>query len=809
MKENNSIDKKVTELMAKMSLEEKVNQISCRLFIGGMGSAEEKEINCGSGEIGFLGSCTDIVEMAHKIKDIQEYIISHSPNKIPALFHSEGLNGVVMSGTTQYPSAISLGATFDTDGVRKMADEIREQMYMLGIRHVLSPLFDVARDFRWGRINETYGGDPTLVAALGCAYVEGIQGDDLTKGIAATAKHFLGYSYTEGGLNMGKVLADERELREVFAMPFEAVINQSGVKSVMNAYSEINGLPVCTSKSILTDLLRDDLGFDGVVVSDYSSIIKVMMRFKLADNIQDAAVRCLKAGLDVELPAPVGYVDEMLDAVEKGKIDESVIDRAVARILKLKFELGLFENPYPQIDKVKNELKNTNNKETVVELTDKAITLTKNDGILPIKDKNKKIAVIGPSGNSVRHFFGSYTNVANKEMLLGQVMVMEGVSDADSIKEKFSEITGIEIENPEGIDQKATTALSSKFEDNATMNKWLKKEYEGYKTTYEALCDRLENVTFTEGCHTSKCDIENISEAVEAARNADIVILTLGGKNGWGLHCTTGEGVDRTQFGLSGRQEELMKAVYAVNPNVVLVHTDITPIVSQFAYENIPAIIEGFLSGGYCGDAIARVITGELNPGGRLPVDVPRCCGASPVFHYQHNGSGVGLLVKEAVNPQGYVDCYAKPIRPFGYGLSYTKFEYSDFSFEASNEKCPQIKIALTVTNIGTEKGDDVVMLFGRDLCAQMVRPVQEMIGFKRISLNPNEKCRVEFMFNIDKLSFVSEENNWIVEEGDFEFFLGTNSEDKYYIHKFNQACTVAINPNKRCFFADVNVNKI
>ena len=212
----------------------------------------------------------------------------------------------------------------------------------------------------------------------------------------------------------------------------------------------------------------------------------------------------------------------------------------------------------------------------------------------------------------------------------------------------------------QGIDEKATTALSSKFEDNATINKWLKKEYEGYKTTYEALCERFENVTFTEGCHTSKCDIENISEAVEAAKNADIVILTLGGKNGWGLHCTTGEGVDRTQFGLSGRQEELMKAVYAVNPNVVLVHTDITPIVSQFAYENIPAIMEGFLSGGYCGDAIARVITGELNPGGRLPVDVPRCCGASPVFHYQHNGSGIGLLVKEAVNPQGYVDCYAK-----------------------------------------------------------------------------------------------------------------------------------------------------
>lgn len=809
MKDTYTIDKRVAELMAKMSLEEKVNQISCRLFAGGMGTAEEKKINCGTGEIGFLGSCPDIVEMARKIKDIQEYVISHSPNKIPALFHCEGLNGVVMSGTTQYPSAIALGATFDTDGVRKMADEIREQMYMLGLRHVLSPLFDIARDFRWGRINETYGGDPTLVAALGCAYVEGIQGDDLTKGIAATAKHFLGYSYTEGGLNMGKVLADERELREVFAMPFEAVINKSGIKTVMNAYSEINGLPVCTSKRILCDLLRDDLGFDGVVVSDYSSIIKVMMRFKLADNIGDAAVRCLKAGLDVELPAPVGYVDEMIDAVNKGKIDESVIDRAVARILKLKFELGLFENPYPQLDKVTSLLKNTNNKDTVVELTDKAITLTKNDGILPIRDKNKKIAVIGPSGNSVRHFFGTYTNVANKEMLLGQVMTMEGVADADAKKERFSEITGIEIENTEGIEEKASTALSSKFEDNAAMNKWLKREYEGYKTTYEALCDKFEHVTFTEGCHTSKCEKENISEALEAAKNADIVILTLGGKNGWGLHCTTGEGVDRTRFGLSGMQEELMEAVYAVNPNIVLVHTDITPIVSRFAYENIPAIIEGFLSGGYCGDAVARVITGELNPSGRLPIDVPRCCGASPIFHYQHNGSGLGLLVKEAVNPEGYVDCYAKPIRPFGYGLSYTEFDYSDFSFEASNESSPKIKIALTVTNLGDEKCDDVVMLFGRDLYAQMVRPVQEMIGFKRISLSPGEKCRVEFVFSIDKLAFLDEDNNWIVEEGDFEFYLAKNSEEKYYIHEFHQTSTVEINPNKRCFFADVNVSKM
>ena len=810
-RQDKEIDKKVAALLQDMSLEEKVNQMSCRLFIGGMGTAAEKRINCGTGEIGILGSGQSLEDMASLIYETQSYVMEHSPHHIPALFHCEGVQGVVLNETTQYPSALAQGAGFDPQTVQQMADEIRQDMLALGLRHVLSPLFDVARDFRWGRINETYGGDPTLVAEMGCAYTRGIQGESLTHGIAATAKHFLGYAYTEGGLNMSKVLADEYELRETFAMPFEAAIHQAGISTVMNAYSEINGRPVAANRAILTDLLRKELGFDGVVVSDYSSIIKLITRFRLASTPQEAGLMSLLAGMDVELPQPYGFVDALMAAVRENKISMDVIDRAAGRMLHLKFRLGLFDNPFPDMDKVRKGLRSSANEKTSLKMARNAMTLTKNECLLPLTDPQLRIAVIGPSGNSVRHMYGSYSNVANKEMLLGQVIAMEGVSDTTKVDERFKALTGIRINNAAALsqDKNATTALSLRFEDNDAVNHWLEDNYPGVQSIYTALQARFPHITFVEGCHTHKMDHDAIEEAARAAQNADVVVLCLGGKNGWGLHCTSGEGVDRADTGLPGLQETLMRKVYEANPNIVLVHNDCAPLINSFAYSKIPSILETWLPGGYGGQAIAETLTGENNPGGRLPFDVPEDSGIGPIFHYQHNGNGMGQLLPDVINPQGYMDKSAFPVRPFGYGLSYTKFEYSDITFSSNAQPVAKVQICVTVTNTGAQSGDDVVFLFGRDVQASMVRPRQELIGFQRVSLKAGEQKRITFTFSLDRMAMMNEEKAWVVEKGVFDFFLATNAENSFYNVSYEQLENVEINPNQRCLFAQADVTAI
>ena len=336
-------------LLKELSLEEKVRQLGCTMLVSEDTDLTAKDLSGGIGEIALLDICEEPEALAARLRDVQQYVMEHSPHRIPALFHCEALGGPVVPHTVLYPNSIGLGATFDTALVRDMANTIRTQMRAMGILHALSPVLDVAKDLRWGRVNETYGGDPTLSAAMSCAFVQGLQGDDLSTGVAATAKHFLGYSQTVGGLNLTRTQADARELREVFAKPFEAAIRKAGIRTVMNSYSEWEGRPVCASRKLLTDLLRSELSFDGLVVSDYRSVQRLLDDIlATADDITDAALQCLTAGLDMELPDRLGYADGMTHAFAEGKVDISYLDRAVLRVLTLKFELGpFFDEPYP------------------------------------------------------------------------------------------------------------------------------------------------------------------------------------------------------------------------------------------------------------------------------------------------------------------------------------------------------------------------------------------------------------------------------------------------------------------------------
>ena len=501
-------------LLKELSLEEKVRQLGCTMLVSEDTDLTAKDLSGGIGEIALLDICEEPEALAARLRDVQQYVMEHSPHRIPALFHCEALGGPVVPHTVLYPNSIGLGATFDTALVRDMANTIRTQMRAMGILHALSPVLDVAKDLRWGRVNETYGGDPTLSAAMSCAFVQGLQGDDLSTGVAATAKHFLGYSQTVGGLNLTRTQADARELREVFAKPFEAAIRKAGIRTVMNSYSEWEGRPVCASRKLLTDLLRSELSFDGLVVSDYRSVQRLLDDIlATADDITDAALQCLTAGLDMELPDRLGYADGMTHAFAEGKVDISYLDRAVLRVLTLKFELGLFDEPYPQWQQY-HAAAFAPTAAAEQRATRESIVLTKNEGnTLPLTDRSIKLAVIGPGASSLRLLYGGYTQPSMLEMF-------QVVQDSSAMA---------------GVGDKPTAKPVRKY-DLAATDREIHKSRPEAKTIFEALQELYPNCTYTQGCDYLDPTQTDFAAALAAAESADAVILCLSGKNGWGRH---------------------------------------------------------------------------------------------------------------------------------------------------------------------------------------------------------------------------------------------------------------------------------
>lgn len=597
-------------LLKELSLEEKVRQLGCTMLVSEDTDLTAKDLSGGIGEIALLDICEEPEALAARLRDVQQYVMEHSPHRIPALFHCEALGGPVVPHTVLYPNSIGLGATFDTALVRDMANTIRTQMRAMGILHALSPVLDVAKDLRWGRVNETYGGDPTLSAAMSYAFVQGLQGDDLSTGVAATAKHFLGYSQTVGGLNLTRTQADARELREVFAKPFEAAIRKAGIRTVMNSYSEWEGRPVCASRKLLTDLLRSELSFDGLVVSDYRSVQRLLDDIlATADDITDAALQCLTAGLDMELPDRLGYADGMTHAFAEGKVDISYLDRAVLRVLTLKFELGLFDEPYPQWQQY-HAAAFAPTAAAEQRATRESIVLTKNEGnTLPLTDRSIKLAVIGPGASSLRLLYGGYTQPSMLEMF-------QVVQDSSAMA---------------GVGDKSTAKPVRKY-DLAATDREIHKSRPEAKTIFEALQELYPNCTYTQGCDYLDPTQTDFAAALAAAESADAVILCLSGKNGWGRHCDTGEGNDAASLDLPGAQEELARVVLAANPRTIVTHTDGSPLTSPHIYANAAAILEAFTPGTWGGTELAALIAGIHSPAGCLPLPLPRTAGHEPMF---------------------------------------------------------------------------------------------------------------------------------------------------------------------------------
>lgn len=799
MDPSRNISERVEDLISRMTLEEKVAQLGCMCI--SQDDVPDMDVNLknGIGEISDNISQDQIVKNLRTAMRVQRYLVEETRLGIPAIFHSEALQGATQAQATVFPAAIGLAASWEPSIVESMGEVIRKQCMAMGVRQILSPVMDVCRDARWGRISETYGESPALCAAMSTAFTRGVQSENVKDGVVCTGKHFLGYGFSEGGCNMHECHIPPRTLREVYAKPFQAAITEAGLESIMNDYATIDGEPIVGSKYYLTTLLRDEMKFDGIVVSDYMSLERLINPLNRAETMGEAACITLEAGLDVECPNFVGYSDPLVRAVnENPDRYMPLVDRGVRRVLTTKFRLGLFEKPYSDESEIAASFGIPEYEARSASAAEKVITLVKNEGrALPLSKELKKVAVIGPLADDIRCLFASYTLPAQMELHASRKPYREGtmMAKGDLITEEITPHSENIIVG----------------EDPCT-NEHMKEMYPMSESLLTALARLYPDTefVFAKGCEDVQGnDVSGFSEAEAAAKNADAVILAVGGRCGWGKKNTVGEALDSCKLELTGVQPELVKAVYAANHNTVVVHINGRPLSDNFADEKIPAILETWCPGPYGAESIAKTLFGDLNPGGKLPITTPRYVGQVPVYAEHRQGSGYDPKRGLVLNHIGYFDGTNRPLRYLGQGLSYTEFEYSDLQLESKTiDGNGELKFRVTVKNIGDRAGDEVIQAYTRDLAASFSRPVKELVGFKRISLEAGESKTVCFSMPLSQIAFLDEEMKWKVEAGKVRLMIGASSEDIRLTDEFIITSDAFINGATRGFYAKAAVLK-
>jgi len=789
---NQPVEDRVEDLLHRMTLEEKVAQLCCvmpHMLIGAEipdPKLMQKYMGNGLGRMTqfatmFVNDPREIAVFANKI---QRFVLENTRLGIPVLLQNEALNGFTAVQAMNFPTPIGLASTWEPALVRRAAEVIRQEMRSVGVHQALAPVVDLAQDPRWGRIHETYGEDPYLSSAFAAAFVKGLQGDDWQSGVISCAKHFLGYSIPQGGLNMAAVRIGERELYETFARPFETAMQESGMGAVMVTYSEINGKPVGTSREIMRDLLRGKMGFNGSAICDGGSIELTVTKQHVARDMQEAAILAIEAGLDADTPITEAYY-ELPAAVREGVLDERYIDDAVSRVLTAKFRLGLFEKPFVDEEKVHTVFGKPAYRNLSRKLAAESIILLRNeDGLLPLKDAGT-IAVIGPHADSVRDsLFAGYTFPVALEMIKslmrGAMATMQGV--ADGLKSSVDGQDDGEKGKPDASGMMQMAAQFGRLVQIDDMDAFTREEYGA--VSLRAALEMRENVrvVHAKGCDFLDSSRDGFDEAVRAAEAADVVIMALGGKSGWGENATCGEGRDASVISLMGVQQDLLERVYAVGKPVILVLFDGRPLAIPWAAEHIPAILMAWFPGQEGGKALADVLFGKVNPGGKLPVTMPRSVGQVPVFYYHKTGSGYKAIGDDGITGflgKGYLNEPHTPLYPFGHGLSYTRFEFSDLRLSAQEiDSRGAIEISCVVENTGEVAGSEVVQLYFHDCEARVTRPVQELTGFRRITLQPGEKCRVTFAVKMNQLGFYNHDMRFVVEPGNMDVMIGASSED-------------------------------
>jgi beta-glucosidase len=754
------------DLLSKMTLEEKMMQLGSVWgyeLLDQEGRFSEERANellrHGIGQITRPGGATNLepAEVVKFVNQIQRYLVERTRLGVPAMIHEECLAGYMGLGATNFPQPIAMASTWDPDLVRRVACAIGSDMKKVGAHQGLAPVVDVVRDPRWGRTEESFGESPYLVARMGVAYIEGIQ----ENGVVATTKHFVAYGASEGGKNWAPSTVACRELREVFMLPFEAAVKCANVLSVMNAYSEIDGVPCACSEELLSDVLRKEWGFKGIVVSDYFAVDVLRSYHKIAKDKGQAAKLALQAGIDIELPRIDCYY-ELKKLVEAGELSESALDEAVYRVLLMKFQLGLFEQPY-----VEACASLPKHDDLALEVARKSIVLLKNDGILPLK-KNTKVALVGPNAKSVRNMFGDYSYYTHIRALLDTANL--GSINAPSFNLKRLE----EIVN---------------------------KELQRVMSVYDALKSEGVDVEWAEGCGVLEGDESTIREAVNLAEKCDVIVAVMGDRSGLTKDCTSGESRDSANLRLPGLQERLLLELAKTHKPIVLVLLTGRPYALGSVEDKVNAILEAWLPAEAGGQAIVDVLLGRVNPSGRLPISFPRSAGQIPVFHYVKPSGGRSHWHKD------YVDESVEPLYPFGHGLSYTKFEYSNFHIQSKRvPTAGEIVLKVDVKNVGDREGEEVVQLYvGREY-GSVTRPVKELKGFARVHLEPGQKKTVQFKIHTDVLSYYNRRMELVVEPGVYKFMVGASSADIRFSDEVELVGEERKVPTLRRFFSETEV---
>ena len=726
-----SNDQRVEDLLSRMTLEEKLGQLNmpypgelakdlpakidaCRKF------AEGKLVTNIGPAGGFWAPSRMLFKEAPRrqaefINELQKIAVEKTRLKIPLLIFEEGTHGLINPGATVFPEGLAIGSTWNTDLVRQIYRVVAREARSRGVHELGTIVVEPNRDPRLGRNEEGYSEDPFLCSQIVEAIVTSMQGNDLSakdKAIPVLC-HFPGQSQPVSGLERGAMEISERKLREVFLPPWVAGIKKAGGLAVMATYVSIDGEPTHGSEKLLTKILREELGFNGLVICEGDGI-DILVYEKIVATMKEAGALCLIAGVDVSIWNEDGYLNAMRENVQEGKVSIETIDRSVRRILRTKYLLGLFDNPYVDVDRAEKEGNTKENRQLALQTAREGIVLLKNEkNLLPLDKKTiKSIAVIGPNADAERNQLGDYLS---RPVTQDVITVLEGIRNKVSPRTK---------------------------------------------------------VNYVKGCEIMGNELNEINKAVEAAKKADIAIVVVG-ENG---EITNGEGHDVVSLDLTGFQEELLKAVYATGTPTVAVLINGRPLSIRWTAENIPAILEAWMCGEEGGNAIADVLFGDYNPGGRLPITFPRHSGQLPVY-YNHMPSKEYWTTRSWV--KSYVDINASPLYEFGFGLSYTSFEYSNLQITpAVIGQSGEVYVSLDVKNTGMRDGNEVVQLYIDDVLSSMSTPVKELKGFEKINLAAGEKRTVRFKLTSEHLSFLNRNLEPVVEPGMFDVMVGSSSKD-------------------------------
>ena len=706
-----SIDQKVTELMAKMTLEEKIGQLNqYNDDITATGPVTKDADKAGQVRAGKLGSILNAIG-AKNTKNWQDQAMQ-SRLKIPLLFGQDVIHGF----RTTFPIPLGETATWDMNLIEKSARIAATEASAYGIHWTFAPMVDIGRDPRWGRVMEGAGEDTYLGTLVGKARVKGFQGNGLGNkdAVMACAKHFAAYGAAVGGRDYNSVDMSLRQLHETYLPPFKAV-SEMGVATFMNSFNDINGIPATGSKYLQRDLLKGVWDFQGFVVSDWGSIGEMIPHGFAKDN-KEAALKAIVAGSDMDMESR-SYTNHLAELVKEGKVDIQLIDDAVRRILTKKYELGLFDDPYRFINekREKEQANNPEHRKFAREIGAKSIVLLKNENqLLPLSPTTKKVAIIGPFAKATVENHGFW---------------------------------------------------SIAFPDDSQR---IVTQFDGIK----AQLDKNSELLYAKGCNANDNDKSLFAEAVETAKKADVVIMTLGEG-----HAMSGEAKSRSNIHFSGVQEDLLKEIAKTGKPIILMINAGRPLVFDWASENIPTIVYTWWLGTEAGNSIADVLFGKINPGGKLPMTFPRNEGQIPIYYNHYNTGRPAKNNTDRNYVSAYIDLDNDPAYPFGFGLSYTTFQYSDVNVSATQLKGNQtLTASVTLTNSGNYDGEEVVQLYIRDLVGKVVRPVKELKGFQKIFLKKGESKTVSFNITPEDLKFYDDELNFDWESGEFDIMIGTNS---------------------------------